>query len=207
MPFGRGKAWGKDAGGALNFLIGGWQLAFIGDWRSGLWSSVDATRYIFGDATLDPDERLEMTIFGRRQRLWFRGDFDPTQATDVQGGDLFRLVPADRGQRVVRQLGPAFNNLVPQTLANGTVRNTPIGELYNPSPRAFYLGPGAWTLDLSLIKNFRIKEQVGVRFSADFFNAFNHPNDVAPNVTTGLQDLSRQLNDPRIIQFSLRVEW
>jgi hypothetical protein len=27
---------------------------------------------------------------------------------------------------VVRQLGPAFDNRLPQTLANGTVRNTPI---------------------------------------------------------------------------------
>jgi hypothetical protein len=207
LPFGRGKRFGKDAAGPLNFLIGGWQAAFIGDWRSGLWSSVDASRYIFGDPTLDPDQRLEMTIFGRRQRLWFRGDFDPTQATQINGGDLLALVPVDRAQRVVRQLGPAFNNLLPQTLANGTVRNTPIGELYNPSPRAFYLGPGAWNVDFSVFKNFRFKERVDARFAADFFNVFNHPNDVAPNVTTGLQDLSRQLNDPRIIQFSLRVQW
>jgi len=207
LPFGRGKKFGKDAAGPLNFLIGGWQAAFIGDWRSGLWSSVDATRYIFGDPTLDPDQRLEMTIFGRQQRLWFRGDFDPTQATQITGGDLLALVPANRAQRVVRQLGPAFDNRLPQTLANGTVRNTPIGELYNPSPRAFYLGPGAWNVDFSVFKNFRIKEKVETRFAADFFNVFNHPNDVAPNTTTGLQDLSRQLNDPRIFQFSLRVQW
>jgi len=207
LPFGRGKTFGKDARGPVNFLIGGWQAAFIGDWRSGLWSSVDASRYIFGDPTLDPDQRLEMTIFGQRQRLWFRGDFDPTRATNVSGGNLTSLVPVDRSQRVVRPLGPALDNRLPQTLANGTVRNTPIGELFNPSPRAFYLGPGAWNADISLFKIFRIKERVDTRFAADFFNAFNHPNDVAPNTTTGLQDLSRQLNDPRIIQFSLRVQW
>jgi len=168
---------------------------------------VDASRSIFGDPTLDPDQRLEMTIFGQRQRLWFRGDFDPTRATNVSGGNLTSLVPVDRSQRVVRPLGPALDNRLPQTLANGTVRNTPIGELFNPSPRAFYLGPGAWNADISLFKIFRIKERVDTRFAADFFNAFNHPNDVAPNTTTGLQDLSRQLNDPRIIQFSLRVQW
>lgn len=212
LPFGRGKAYGKDAGGGLNALIGGWQVAFIGDWRSGFWGSVDPSRYIFGDPTLSADQRVEMTIFGLRQRLWFRGDFDPTQATNVSGGNLTDLVAVNRAQRLVRQLGPNFNNQIPQTLANGTTRNTPVGELYNPSPRAFYLGPGAWNVDFSIFKNFRIKERLDTRFTVDFFNVFNHPNDVGPgqagfNSTTGLQNLGQQWNDPRIIQFSLRVEW
>ncbi|MCI0664136.1 MAG: TonB-dependent receptor [Acidobacteria bacterium] len=207
LPFGRGKTFGKGAGGMLNQVIGGWQVAFIGDWRSGLWGSASTALYAFGDPTLRADERVEMTIFGNRQRLWFRGDFDPTLAQNVTGGDLLSLVPANRAQRVLHQLGPNFNNRVPQTLADGTVRETPIGELYNPSPRGFYLGPGAWNFDLSFYKNFKFKERVETRFSADFFNIFNHPVDVGPDATTGLQDLSRQLNDPRIIQLSLRVVW
>jgi hypothetical protein len=48
---------------------------------------------------------------------------------------------------------------------------------------------------------------VKVRFTADFFNAFNHPVDLRPDSTSGLVDLSQQANDPRIIQFSLRAEW
>src|SRR5262249_61726494 len=112
-----------------------------------------------------------------------------------------------RSQRVVRPLGPTFNNQIPLTLANGTVRNTGIGELYNYSPRANFLGPGAWNVDLALFKNFKFSEQGNIRFSADFFNFFNHPNDINPNTTTGLQDLSRQANFPRTIQFSLRIEW
>jgi hypothetical protein len=46
-----------------------------------------------------------------------------------------------------------------------------------------------------------------VRITADFFNAFNHPNDLNPNGTTGLQDLSQQTNEPRIVQFSARIQW
>jgi hypothetical protein len=210
LPLGRGKKFAGDAAGPLNSIIGGWHVAFIGDWRSGFWGSVDPARYVLGDPTLDADQRLEMTIFGRRQRLWFRGDFDPGLATDVTGGNLTALVPMDRGQRLVRQLGPNFDNRLPQTLANGTTRNSPIEELYNPSPRAFYLGPGAWNVDLALYKNFNIAERIEMRFSAEFFNAFNHPNDVGPgqpgfSTVTGLQDLGRQWNDPRIIQFSLRM--
>lgn len=116
-------------------------------------------------------------------------------------------MPVDRSQRVARPLGPNLNNQIPLTPANGTVRNVPIGEVYNYSPRANIIGPGSWNADISLFKNFRFREQGTVRFAADFFNAFNHPVDVAPNATTGLQNLGVQANDPRTIQFSLRVEW
>ncbi|MGH9340364.1 MAG: carboxypeptidase regulatory-like domain-containing protein [Acidobacteriota bacterium] len=207
LPFGRGKRWG-DASGFLNHVIGGWQIAAIGEWRSGLWKSVNlGNRYVLGDPTLSPDEMVEMTIFGRRQRLWFRGDFDPSQATDVTGGDLEALVPADRSQRPVRPLGPNFDNRLPQELADGTISFTSIGSLYNPSPRAFFLGPGAWNLDVSIFKHFAISENIDARLTADFFNFLNHPLDVDPNNVTGLQDLSRQANEPRTIQLSFRVDW
>ena len=94
-------------------------------------------------------------------------------------------------------------------LADGTIGcfNASASDIYNPSPRANIIGPGAWNTDLSAMKNFKIKERLGIRFTADFFNAFNHPNDRPPNTTTGLQDLTFQNNDPRIIQLSLRLDW
>jgi hypothetical protein len=207
LPFGRGKKFGTNAGGVLNHLIGGWQVAFIGEWRSGLWMGVNSGLYLFGDPTLDAGERVEMNIFGRRQRLWFRGDFDPTLATDVDQQRLQQLVPLDRSQRLLRPVGSNFDNRLPQTLANGQTVLTNVNENLNWNARNFFRGPGSWNQDLSVFKNFSITERIRTRFTADFFNAFNHPVDVAPNTSTGLQDLSTQLNDPRIIQFSLRVEW
>ncbi|MGH9842370.1 MAG: hypothetical protein ACREEM_26785 [Blastocatellia bacterium] len=207
LPFGRGKKLGGNVPGFINQVIGGWQVAAIGDWRSGLRMSAASGLYQFGDLRINADERPEMTIFGLRQRLWFRGDFNPASATNLSGGNLTALIPLDRSQRVARPLGPNFNNQIPLTLANGTVRNTLIVELYNYSPRANFLGPGAWNADVSLFKNFKFLEQGNVRFTADFFNLFNHPNDVAPNTTTGLQNLGVQANGPRTIQLSLRIEW
>lgn len=207
LPFGRGKKIGGNVPGFVNQVIGGWQVAAIGDWRGGLRMSVAPGLYQFGDIRIDADERPELTFSGLRQRLWFKGDFNPALATNVTGGNLTALVPVDRAQRVARPLGPNFNNQIPITLANGTVRNVPIGELYNYSPRANFLGPGAWNADMSLFKNFRFLESGNIRFTADFFNAFNHPVDVAPNTTTGLQNLGVQANTPRTIQFSLRAEW
>ena len=69
------------------------------------------------------------------------------------------------------------------------------------------LAPGFWNQDLSVFKNIQIRERLRTRITADFFKAFNHPIDADPNASTGLQDLSVQRNDPRIIQFSLRFEW
>lgn len=207
LPVGRGKRFATNASRGVDAIIGGWEFAFIGDWRSGYWSSVSSSRYLFGDPTLKADERLEMTIFGRRQRLWFRGDFDPTQAKDVDQARLQQLVPVDRSKRVLRPLGPNFDNRLPQVLADGRITYTSITDTVNWNARNFFRGPGAWNLDFAIFKHFRITERVRARLTADFFNVFNHPNDVSPDSTTGLQDLSVSANEPRIIQFSLQIEW
>ena len=73
--------------------------------------------------------------------------------------------------------------------------------------RSFFRGAGSWNTDISVFKHFQITEDMNIRFTADFFNAFNTPMDNNPNSTTGLQDLSSQPNEPRIIQFSLRFNW
>jgi hypothetical protein len=207
LPFGTGKRLAKHVSRAVDALIGGWQIAAIGDWRSGLWLSVNASEYLFGNPALSADERLTLELNGRPQRLYFRGDFDPTRATNVDMQKLQSLVPVDRGARVLRPLGAAFDNRLPQVLLNGTVRLTPITDTVNPNARAFFLGPRAWTTDISVFKSITLSERMKLRVTADFFNSFNHPNEVNPNTTTGLQDLSLQTNDPRIVQFSARIHW
>src|SRR5437867_23089 len=146
LPFGRGKMMGGNAPAPLNYVIGGWQIATIGDWRSGQWSTPASNLYQFGDPRLDADQRVDLTLNGRRERLWFRGYFDPTPATSVTGGSLTALVPVDRAQRVLRPLGPSFNGQIPLRLANGINRNASASEFFNYSQRAYILGPGAWNV-------------------------------------------------------------
>ncbi len=209
LPFGKGKKFLGASKSVLNQIVGGWQVAFIGDWRSGLWSGVSSGRYLFGDPTLTADQRLEMNVFGRPQRLWFKGDFDPRLATNVDSAQLQQLIPIDRNQRVLKPVGTAFDNRVSQKLADGSTRLTTVTDMLNWNARNFFRGPGSWNQDLSLFKSFVFGEndRFKIRFTADFFNSLNHPVDVAPDGTTGLQDLSRQANQPRIIQFSLRFAW
>ncbi|MBV6430471.1 MAG: hypothetical protein IANPNBLG_00584 [Bryobacteraceae bacterium] len=207
LPFGKGKYLGRNASRGLDAVIGGWQVAAIGDWRSGNWLSVAASEYLFGNPALSPDQRLTLTLNGRPQRLYFAGDFDPTRATNVDAAKLQALVPVDRGARKMHPVGAAFDNRIPLPLASGAVRLTSITDTVSWNSRAFFLGPRAWNTDVSFFKNFLLTERMKLRFTADFFNFFNHPNDANPNSTTGLQDLSLQTNEPRIVQFSLRFQW
>jgi hypothetical protein len=207
LPFGRGQKWGSGVGRGLNFLIGGWQIAFIGNWRSGNWMGVSSGLYLFGDPQISAEERLSMNIFGKNQVLWFKGDFDPTQAKNVDMAKLTALVPVDRSQRVLRPVGARFDNRVAMRLADGSVRETTVTDMVNWNARNFMRGPGSFAQDASIFKNFAFTEQIRLRFTADFFNVFNHPINLAPNGGTGLQDLSLQANDPRIIQLSLRFEF
>jgi hypothetical protein len=120
---------------------------------------------------------------------------------------LYALVPVDRNQRIMRPVGAAFDNRIPLVLSNGTTSLVGITDTVAWNARAFFLGPRAWNTDVSFFKNFSITERVRLRFTADMFNFFNHPNDGNPNGTTGLQDLATQPNEPRVIQFSLRLQW
>jgi len=206
LPFGRGKHFASHVSRLVNEIVGGWQVAFIGNWQSGFWMGVAGNEYLFGNPTLDASQRLTMDIFGHTQQLYFRGDFDPTQATNVDLTKLQNLVPVDRSQRVLRPIGASFDNRVPVTLANGQTVKVSY-DVLNSNAQNFFLGPRSWNEDLSVFKWFDITERIRLRFTSDFFNAFNHPNDLNPNKNTGLINLSQQANAPRIIQFSARLEW
>ncbi|MHB8655869.1 MAG: carboxypeptidase-like regulatory domain-containing protein [Terriglobia bacterium] len=204
LPFGRGRYFASHVSSPLNQVIGGWQLATIGTWNSGLWMGVDSSLVQPGNVRIPAGKRATLNIPGSsdRYRQWFAGNFNIANATNVTG----TLTPG-----VARPAGPdcsgAFVGQLAVTLNNGTCYDAPIDGFYNPAPRDNIIGPGGWNTDLSLYKHFKMRERFDIRFAADFFNAFNHPNDQPPDTNTGLQDLSFQANAPRVVQLSLRVEF
>ncbi|MGB9361697.1 MAG: hypothetical protein WCA99_08855, partial [Candidatus Sulfotelmatobacter sp.] len=86
--------------------------------------------------------------------------------------------------------------------------------------RNIYRGPFQQNWDFSLIKHFKLTERQDLRFAADFFNLWNHPNFGTPLVTDYEQYLAwasgpqtspdpfgeivSTTGTPRLIQFSLR---
>ena len=207
LPLGKGKKFFENANCGWDALIGGWQIGFIGTWDGGFWMGNAATEYQFANPSLNPDQRLNMNIFGQNQLLWFAGDFNPTQASGVDASALQNLVPVARGSRRIHPLGAGFNNQLPQTLADGTVVQTLVTDNVSWNARNFMLGPSSFSQDVTLFKYFSFTERIRLRMSGDFFNVFNHPNLNNPDATTGLINLSSQPNSPRIIQIGARLEF
>lgn len=81
------------------------------------------------------------------------------------------------------------NDFAPQFLAPGTNGVPPCDasgcdefeSLYGTAGRNLFRGPFQVRFDMSLAKQFPIKERFRLRFEADAFNMFNHPDFDAPN--------------------------
>jgi Carboxypeptidase regulatory-like domain len=79
------------------------------------------------------------------------------------------------------------------------------------SARGVLRGLAYWNFDFSLAKRTPVREGVAFLFSADFLNAFNHV--VFNDPILSMQDpasfgvISSQANNPRAIQFGLRLEF
>jgi hypothetical protein len=207
LPIGKGKKFANSVSNWVDQAIGGWSLSFIGDWNGGSWLGINSSYFLFGNPALSADQRVKVDIFGRQQMLYFKGYFDSSQAKGSNAQAVQSLVPTNYAQRVMTMVG-ANNNLIPQVLSNGTVVNTNVitNQIHN-IPRNFFVGPGAWNQDCSVRKAFAYRERYRMLVSGDFFNVFNHPNNLTPNTTTGLIDLSQQSNAARIIQLSARFEF
>lgn len=202
LPFGR------KGSGALNRILGGWQIASIGSFRTGSWLNpttdgypwndwyaYDSSYWLKGDPRLSSDQRKVINYGGQNQLLYFKGVFD---TTGIPGMENY--------QPAIGKLSSDGSNFVPVQLKDGTTTQV-IYDVYNSMPRNFIEGPKSWLTDFSIAKNFRVKESMNIRFAADFFNLFNHPNNKIPDLKTGLVNLGEQWNEPRTIQFSLRLNF
>jgi len=97
----------------------------------------------------------------------------------------------------------------------------PLGLEYGP--RNLVRGPGAFFFDAGLAKDFSIVEdKLTLKFRADAFNLFNHPNFGPPalNIVTNASNFGQitstnrapdtsavAADDARVAQFSLRLEF
>ena len=140
LPFGKGKAFGGNASGVLDQIIGNWQLAGIVSAATGNWFT--ATDSI----------------------------------TDLSNADCGGTV----GFYCVRPNvvgNPNGKPCVPGTLFNTCAfqSNTVEGAFGNAG-RNIIRGPGLQEWDISIFKNFPVREQMHFEFRAEFFNAFNHVN-------------------------------
>jgi hypothetical protein len=85
---------------------------------------------------------------------------------------------------------------------------------FGDSARGALIGPGINNWDLTIAKNFRIKEKTTLQFRAEMFNAYNHTQFSGAGVNTtvgpGLEKLTGLVSaalPPRNMQLALRLEF
>ncbi|MCX6587704.1 MAG: carboxypeptidase-like regulatory domain-containing protein [Acidobacteria bacterium] len=213
VPFGKGRRLLKSANKFVDALVGGYQVAFVGTMRSQAFqvgnSNYGATSPIqlYKDAVPVTDCRSGVC---RPGNLWFNGYLPPTVINAASRG--VQGVPTD----YVPYLAPINNtpgqtqfgtNNVVMTLANGQQVTTP----FSPGPagarpyNAMVLqGPKNFQADMSLYKEFAMKERFRLRISMDAFNAFNIQGLLNPNASDGVQLRQSSYWTPRQVQFTGR---
>jgi hypothetical protein len=84
--------------------------------------------------------------------------------------------------------------------------------VYGTSPRLLphTRGPGQANMDLSIMKDNPFAERYTLEFRGEFFNLANRPEFGFPDQTFGdptFGQINSQVNDPRRVQFGLRLRW
>ncbi|MBI1358414.1 MAG: TonB-dependent receptor plug domain-containing protein [Acidobacteria bacterium] len=109
-------------------------------------------------------------------------------------------------------VNPAVDNPTPQRWLDGSVFSNPASFSFGNAPRTFNGTRSANTsqVDMTLSKNFRFYERYRLQFRTEVFNITNTARFAPPNVTFGNAQfgvVSAQGNQPRIIQFALKLNF
>ncbi|MDB5385747.1 MAG: hypothetical protein JWM11_1393, partial [Planctomycetaceae bacterium] len=86
----------------------------------------------------------------------------------------------------------------------------PAPYTYGNAGRNILVGPGRWNWDMSLFKNFVIREATRFEFRAEAFNIFNHPQFGLPNPTIGNPQagaITSTVGNSRQMQVALRFQF
>jgi hypothetical protein len=227
LPFGRGKLLAKNAGGFLDRLVGGWQIAGFGNINSNFWALPTSNWGEFGKVEIyGMQYPIEDCRSGRciPGYLYYNGYIPANRinSTDAQGRPNGVMgvpsnyrpsskpifpIPADGGKASDPNYAYYESNTVWVPLKDGTLQRTSLDTNLHPWRNQFFLGPKTWTIDASLFKAIRITEQFRMRFNADFFNVLNMPGIGQPSSGTGIISLQNSANAARSLQLTLRVLW
>ena len=126
------------------------------------------------------------------------------------GGQHAQLQPGVTTQNITLD-HPNRNAMVTQffnTAAFVPVGDVPLG-IYGNAGRGLISGPAFNSTDFSVLKDFRIREQLRLQFRTEMFNAFNQVNFNNPDttVTDGTFGQITGAQDGRVIQFALKLLW
>ncbi len=190
LPFGKNEMIASNASRLEDEIIGGWQLSPVINWSNGLpWTlnvgTIASNPAIQGCSSSVPGSAPCYPV-GKRSALH----------TSLGGFNV-----------------QSHNRTYFKSSDTNSFTAAPLDTIGNVGRNSF-IGPNYFNTDLSLQKNFPIRESIQAQFRLDAFNAFNIINPGNPSSTntgsdgniTGEPALGIYTN-PRQLQFSLRVQF
>jgi hypothetical protein len=228
LPFGKGKPLLHNAGGVLNRIVGGWQVAGMGSW---------GTRYITLPTGVFPNFGTgKIEIYDKKYPigdctsgtcypayLWWNGYLpaDKINSVDPATGkpNGYMGIPANykpaaqpiwpwpvqpnRNDPMYPYYG---TNTVWIPLKNGTVQRLTYNDNLPAWRNQYIRGPASWNMDASLFKTVPLAEGVQLRLNGDFFNVLNRPG--TPNAgSNGILSMRSSALTARQIQLTVRLIW
>jgi hypothetical protein len=181
LPFGKGKRILGSASGALNQLIGGWQLNLIPTLQSGVNRSVTSPN--------------TSTIAYITQHANATG-INPYSSFSLNGVTIAPREGFGSNNRSLYWFDPlAFTQAAPLT--------------FGTAGRDIIASPGFMNWDMSLFKTFVLREGIDLTFRAEFFDAFNQVRFDPPNLDSSSPFFGQiqSAEQPRIIQLGLRLQF
>ncbi len=181
LPFGKGKSLGGNAHGALEALIGGWQLSGLFRWTTGLPFNVDNGFFFPVDWELEGTA----TLAGRKP---------VTRTTEFGDGTVNLFADPKAALSVFRNTFPGGSG----------ARNQLRGDGY------FGLDSGLskrWKMPYNENHSLQFRWEVFNVPNSVRFNVLSNPNFNEIDVASTFGNYTGLLTSPRVMQFALRYEF
>jgi hypothetical protein len=231
LPFGKGKALGRNAGGVLDKFIGGWQIAGMGSLRSNYFSlpsgiypngnnveiygyqypvedcrgGVCRPGYLWWNGYIPANQINSYDAAGRPNGVMgVPASYKPAAAPLIPWGST--ALPAGApANTVISQFWDTNTVWIP--LTNGTVQRTTYSDNLHPWRNQYLPSVRQWGLDASLFKSIPVGERFNIRFNADFFNVLNTPGNPNSISSSGILATFNSGQPARELQLTLRLSW
>ena len=231
LPVGKGKAIGGNLRGFVDKVVGGWQVAGTGNFRSNYFT-LPTNLYPtgnpieqYGEKYPIEDCRSGVCFPGF---LYFNGYIPANQINSVnaQGKPNGVMgVPANYkpaaaplipwGSTTLPANAPANTVLTPfwdtnnvwVPLNNNTVQRLPFNDNLVPWRNQYMSAPNQWFLDASLFKFTNLTEKVALRLNIDFFNVLNNPNNPIAVANDGILSTRNSGSAARVVQLTVRLQF
>jgi len=192
----------------LKNVLGGWQLNGIWSFQTGAhWSAF--CRSAARGVALDANGQVE------NRGCDFNLDGGRNDRPNVNGA-----IPDATHDMWANGWGAPFSLSGRGTTLNpgNTFFTKPCAGCIGDLGRNVFVGPNYFGADLSVFKNIRITERVGMQFRAEGFNVFNRTNFLLPGSAGGTTTTKNRVNDanfgqaggtfnPRQLQFGLKLNF